>query len=113
MRPSELEAISEMESRTALRGTGVSKQMVVVVVALLAAFVLGAVGGYVLKALSLPAAAVATQVVAGQPAADGPGSAWNYANRRSGTQSFEGPAATSPSSAPSREPATGRTGPQS
>jgi len=86
---------------------------VAAVIAVLTAFVLGVLGGYLFKASSLPAAAVAAQAIAEQPAAAGPGSAWNYGNRRSGTQSIEGPALTSPSSAPFREPATGRTGPQS
>jgi hypothetical protein len=87
--------------------------MALVVLAVLAAFALGGVGGYLVKALSLPAVAVAAQVVAAQPAASGPGSAWNYSNRHSGTQSIEGPAPSSPAGAPFREPATGRTGPQS
>jgi cell division protein FtsN len=87
--------------------------LVAVVMAVLAAFILGAAGGYVVKTLSLAAPAAAAQVVTGQPIVARPGSAWNYSNRRSGTQSVEGPAPTAAPSAPFREPATGRTGPQS
>lgn len=103
-----------MEARNAFRGSAISKGLVAVVAAVLVAFVLGGIGGYLVKTLSLPAAAVAAHSEAGQPEAAGFGSAWNYSSRRSGTQSLEGPApAASPTGASFREPTTGRTGPQS
>lgn len=102
-----------METRTALRRAGISFQTVAVVIAMLAAFALGGAGGYLVKTLSLPAAAAVAQVVTGQPTVARPGSAWNYSNRRSGTQSVEGPVPPSPSNPSFRPPATGRTGPQS
>jgi len=103
-----------MEARTAFRGTRISKRMAAVVVAVLAAFLLGGVGGYLVKTMSLPTVTVAANVAAGQPAASAYGSAWNYSNRRSGTQSIEGPApAGLPISPAFREPTTGRSGPQS
>lgn len=102
-----------MESRTALRRAGISWRAAAVVVAVLVAFALGGAGGYVMKTLSLPASAATLQVVSGQSTVARPGSAWNYSNRRSGTQSAEGPAPASPAGAPFRQPGTGRTGPQS
>jgi hypothetical protein len=108
-----------MEARAAFRGSASSTNMVAIVAAVLAAFLLGAVGGYFVKTLSLPAAAasaVATHIVAGQPEASGFGTAWNYSNRHSGTQSVEGPpaaATAAPAGAQFREPTTGRSGPQS
>ena len=103
-----------MEARTAFHGSAISKRMAAVVVAVLAAFMLGGIGGYVVKTLSLPEVSVAASVVAGQPAESAYGSAWNYSTRRSGTQSIEGPApAGLPTSASFREPTTGRSGPQS
>jgi hypothetical protein len=78
----------------------------------LAALLLAAIGGFLVKTLSPAAAAPAAHILAGQSAA-GYGSAWNYSVRRSGTQSVEGPApADSPTSA-FREPTPGRSGPQS
>ena len=102
-----------MEARTALRGSGISKRVVAIVIAVLAAFVLGAAGGYVAKTVSLPAATSPSHILAGQSEASGVGSAWNYSNLRHGTQSIEGPAPASASAGVSfREPSTGRGGPQ-
>lgn len=103
-----------MEARTVFRGSAISKRMVAVVVAVLATFMLGGVGGYLAKTLSLPASAVAAHIVAGQPGASGFGSAWNYSTRRSGTQSVEGPAESGlPTSRTFTEPTAGRGGPKS
>jgi hypothetical protein len=103
-----------MEARTALRGSGISRRMVAVAIAVLAAFVLGAAGGYVAKTVSLQIASAPSHIVAGQIGGSGVGSAWNYSNLRHGTQSIEGPAPSSVSSSASfREPSTGRGGPQS
>jgi hypothetical protein len=103
-----------MEARTALRGSGISRRTVAVAIAVLAAFLLGAAGGYVAKAVSLPIAGGPSHIVAGQIGGSGIGSAWNYTNLRHGTQSIEGPAPSSVSSSASfREPSAGRGGPQS
>jgi len=102
-----------MASSAVSGGRGMSIPIAFVVLAVLAALAVGAVGGYLVKAASVPAATVAGQMVAGQPAASGPGSAWNYSTRRSGTQSVEGPAPNSPAAASFRTPAAGRSGPQS
>ncbi|HSP09800.1 MAG TPA: hypothetical protein VLU92_09430 [Candidatus Dormibacteraeota bacterium] len=67
------------------------------IAALLAALVVMAIGGLLVKTLSVPAAAPAGQTVPGQLGASGFGSAWNYSTRRSGTQTVEGPA---PAAAP-------------
>ena len=100
-----------MEART------VSKRMAAVVIAVLAAFLLGAAGGYAAKTLSLPSTSLGPHIPTGLDGASGVGSAWNYNSRRSGTQAVDGPA-PAPASKPSkgasfREPATGRGGPQS
>lgn len=103
-----------MEARTAFRGSAISRSMVAVVAALLAALVLVTIGGLLIKTLSVPAATPAKQMVAGQPGASGFGSAWNYSTQRSGTQTVEGPApATQSTSASFREPGSRRGGPQS
>jgi hypothetical protein len=103
-----------MEARTALRGSGISRRTVAVAIAVLAAFLLGAAGGYVAKAVSLPIAGGPSHIVAGQIGGSGVGSAWNYSNLRHGTQSIEGPGLSSVSSSASfREPSAGRGGPQS
>ncbi len=103
-----------MEARAAFHGSAISKKMAAIVLAVLAAFMLGGIGGYLVRALSQPAASVAANVAAGQPLASGYGSAWDYSTRRSGTQSLERPApSASPASPSFREPATGRSGPQS
>jgi hypothetical protein len=103
-----------MQARAAFHGSAISKRMAAVVVAMLAAFTLGGIGGYLIKTVNVPAVPVAANVVAAQPAASGFGSAWNYSNRRSGTQTVEGPApAGSPNSPSFRQPAVGRSGPQS
>src|SRR5690348_2360770 len=80
-----------MASNALSGGRGISRGKVVVVVALLVAFTLGALGGYLVKALTLPAVAAAAQAFVAQPAASESGSAWNYSLRHSGTQSVEGP----------------------
>jgi cell division protein FtsN len=103
-----------MEARRAFRGSAISRNMVAIVAAVLAAFLLGATGGYLARTLSLPVAATATHVLAGLPGASAPGSAWNYSNQHSRTQTVEGPArAGSSASASFREPGSGRGGPQS
>ena len=102
-----------IETRTALRGPGISRRMVAVVIAVLAAFALGAAGGYAAKTLSLPVASAALHIVPGQSGASGVGSAWNYTNLRHGPQSIDGPVPASASVPPSlREPSTRRGGPQ-
>lgn len=103
-----------MEARTAFDGSAISKRMAAVVVAVLAAFMLGGIGGYLAKTLSLPTLPAAANVVSARPAASAFGSAWNYSTRRSGTQSIEGPAPAGLPASPSfREPTIGRSGPQS
>lgn len=92
-----------MEARIALRGSGISKQMMAVVFAVVAAFLLGALGGYGAKAMSLPAGTSTVHVAVAQPAASGFDSAWNYSSRR-GPQPLDGPAPA--------DLATGRSGPQ-
>lgn len=103
-----------MEARTAFRGSAISRGTMAVVAALLAALVLAAIGGLVVKTLSVPAAAPAKHMVAGQPGASGIGSAWNYSTRRGGIQTVEGPAPIVSSTSTSfREPGSRRGGPQS
>jgi hypothetical protein len=106
-----------MEASSALRGSGISKRMVAFVIVVLAAFMLGAGGGYAAKTLSLPRASVVPHILIAQDGASGPGSAWNYSSRRSGTQAVGGPAPATLSApargASFREPGTGRGGPQS
>jgi hypothetical protein len=99
-----------MEARATFRESTVSKNVVAVVLALVITFLAGGTGGYLVKSLSLPAATSAAHIVAGQPGASGPGTAWNYSVRRSGAQSVEGPALVNASF---RAPASGRSGPQS
>ena len=73
--------------------------------------VLGGAAGYVARGLTLPTAAVPTHSSVHALAGAG-GPAVGYTTRRSGTQTLEGPASTGTSSAASREPGNGRTGPQ-
>jgi hypothetical protein len=76
-----------MEARSTLHGTGLSKGLIAIV-AILAAFVLAAAGGYIAKSLasqSVPAAHVATT------SAGASDSVWSNRARRSGSQSVEGP----------------------
>jgi hypothetical protein len=102
-----------MEARTAFRGSAISRNMVAVVAALVAALVLVALGGLLIKTMSVPAAAPAKHIVAGQPGASGIGSAWNYSTRRSGIQTGEDPAPIESSTGASfREPGSRRGGPQ-
>jgi hypothetical protein len=76
--------------------------------------VLVAMGGLLIKTLSVPAAAPAKHIVAAQPGASGFGSAWNYSTRRGGIQTVEGPAPIVSSTSTSfREPGSQRGGPQS
>jgi hypothetical protein len=82
-----------MEARAAFREPGISKKAVAFVFALMAALILGVTGAYVLRAASASGAAAPGHVLMlGQYSAGGDGSAWNFSNRRSGTQSVEGPA---------------------
>jgi hypothetical protein len=81
-----------MEARATFRESAVSKNVVAVVIGLVAAFLLGGAGGYLAKGLSLPSASAAGHTAVIQLGASEPGSAWNYSNRQSGTQSVEGPA---------------------
>lgn len=55
-----------MEARTAFRGSGISKSMVAIVAAVLAAFALGSTGGYFAKSLSETAAPASAHVAAAQ-----------------------------------------------
>jgi hypothetical protein len=103
-----------MEARRAFHGQAISRNVVVVIAALLAALVVVAMGGLLVKTLTVPAAAPAKQQLAVQPGTLGIGSAWNYSTRRSGTQTVEGPAPTASSTGSSfREPGNLRAGPQS
>jgi len=90
---------------------GLTRTTLALVGAVLAALVLGGAAGYVARGFALPTGAVPThssvRVLAG---AGGP--AVGYTTRRSGTQTVEGPAPGGTSSAASREPGSGRTGPQ-
>jgi hypothetical protein len=90
-----------VEARTAFRGTGISKSMAAIVVAVLAALVLVAVGAYLASAISRPIAPPATHIVAGQP-----GSTWTNGNGRHGTMWIEeqAPASGSSFSRSLREP---------
>jgi hypothetical protein len=101
-----------MQATTAFRGPGISKSRVAVVVAVLVAFALGAAGGYIAKAMSLPLATARVTSVVGMPGASGPGSAWNYSSRHGGTQSVEGPAPASVAPASFRDPGSQRGGPR-
>jgi len=103
-----------MEARLAWRASTISRSTVAVVAAVLAAFMLGGTGGYLLKTFSLPVAAPITHSVAEWPAVLEPGSAWNYRTQRAGTMSVEGPAPTTLLTGASyREPGSRRAGPQS
>lgn len=103
-----------METRTAFRGSANSKNVVAIVAALLAALVLAAIGGLLVKTLSVPAAVSVAHIVAGQPGASEFGSAWDYSTRRSGTQTVEGPAPAGLSTSTSfRKPGSQGGGPQS
>ncbi len=78
-----------MEARSTLRGTGFSKGLIAVI-AILAAFLLAAAGGYIAKNLSsqpVPAAHVTTT------SAGASDSVWSNRARRGGVQSVEGPTA--------------------
>ena len=82
-----------------------------VVFAVVAAFVLGAAGGYEAKTLTLPATGAAYHMVAGQGGASTSDS--SYSTRRGGNLSLEGPPAqATATSVTYREPGSGRGGPQ-
>jgi cell division protein FtsN len=61
-----------MEARTAFRGPAVSRNVVAIVAAVLVAFALGAFGGYLVKAWSLPVAAPSAQIAVHRASAVGP-----------------------------------------
>ena len=85
-------------------------RIVVVLIAIVAAFVLGAAGGYAAKTLSLPAAGPAYHIVAGQGGATASDS--TNGTRRGGNLSVEGPApAATAGAATYREPGSRRGGP--
>ena len=102
-----------MEARKAFRGSVVSTGTMVALVAVLAAFMLGGIGGYVVKALSRPVSAVTAHVVTVTTAPSEFGSAWNYRVRRGGTQSVEGPPPAMLPAVEPRESSPWRSGPQS
>jgi hypothetical protein len=103
-----------MEARRAIRGSSISKNMVAAFATVLAALMLAAIGGYLVKTLSPASVMPAAQILAGQSGADGIGSAWNYSVRHSGTQSVGEPAPSDTQTSSSfREPTPGRSGPQS
>ena len=81
-----------MEARATFRESAVSKNVIAVVAALVITFLLGGSGGYLVRSLSLPSATSVGHTAVIQLGASESGSAWNYSNRRSGTQSVEGPA---------------------
>jgi hypothetical protein len=81
-----------MEVRRAFRSTGMSKWMVAAV-ALTAAFGLALAGGYVIKAVSLPAAH-RVQIAVPQAIANGE-SVWDNRSKRGGLQALDGPAPAS------------------
>jgi hypothetical protein len=101
-----------METRTAFRGSVKSRQVVALAAAVLAAFMLAAIGVTLVKVMSTSIAVPSAHIVAGQPDASTFGSAWNYSTRRSGIQTVEGPVAPS-TTAKFRAPSVGRGGPQS
>ena len=102
-----------MEARRAFRRSSISKSMVAAFATVLAALMLAAVGGYLVKTLSLAAAAPAPHILAGQ-SVPGYGSVSDYGVRHGGTRSVEGATPVdSPTSAHFREPTAGRSGPQS
>lgn len=93
-----------MESRTALRGSFVSKQAVAVTM-VIAAILLGIMGAVVVRQLA-PASAGAAGYGAVTFAA---GPAWDDSNRHHGTQSVDGAAPAAPAF---RQPTTSRGGPR-
>jgi hypothetical protein len=56
-----------METRATFHGSAISKSLAAAVVAVLAAFLLGGVGGYFVKALSLPGVTSATETAIDNP----------------------------------------------
>ena len=82
-----------MEARTAFRGSGVSKSLLVVIAALMAVFVLGGASGYLLRTHGAAETTLAPATNVSQPA---PAPAWNDSDRRSGVQSNEGSPLPSP-----------------
>ncbi len=102
-----------MEARTACRRSAIFKNMVAIIAAIVAVFMVGATGGYLVKTLSLPVAAPSAPVVSAQSVMSD-GSASNDRTGRSGTTNVEGPARDASSTGASfREPGSSRGGPQS
>ena len=102
-----------MEASTAFRRSAVSRKTVLVIAGLLAALLLGGVGGYFVRTWTLPAVAPAAHATAAGSAAAESGSAWDYGNRRHGTQALEGPEAPAwPAPSRLREPGSRHGGPQ-
>lgn len=100
-----------MEAKRAFHGQAISRNVVVVITALLAALIVVAMGGLLVKTLTVPAAAPAKQQLTVQPGTLGFGSAWNYSTRHSGTQAVEGPApAAASTGSPFHEPGSRRGG---
>lgn len=101
-----------MQATATFRRPRIGWRPIVVLGALLAAYLVGGASGYLAKSLSLqPAPAQTRSVVVSTGAADY-GSAWNYSSRRFGTQSIEGPTlAATPSPIP-HEPGSRRGGSQ-
>ncbi len=79
-----------MEARTACRRSAIFKNIVAIIAAILAVFMVGATGGYLVKTLSLPVAAPSAPVVSAQSVMSD-GSASNDRTGRSGTTNVEGP----------------------
>jgi hypothetical protein len=102
-----------MEASTAFRKSAVSKTVVAVIAGLLAAMLLGGVGGYLVRTWTLPVVVPAQHAAAASSAAPEAGSAWDYSSRRHGTQSVDGPEAQgSRASSGFREPGSRSGGPQ-
>ena len=74
-----------MEARTTCRRSAIAKNIATIVAAVVAVIMVGAIGGYVVKTLSLQVAAPSAHVVAGSVALDG--SASNASTRNGGTMS--------------------------
>ena len=81
-----------MEARRALNASAISRNLVMVVVALLVALGVVMTGILTVRTLPVPSGPSAGEPLAGQLTASGFGSAWNYGVRHSGTQTVEGPA---------------------
>lgn len=105
-----------MEVRTAFDRSAISKGVLATIAAVVTALILGAVGGYFVKTvtLSVSVPGLAAHVVAAQPAASGFSSVSDYRPLHSGAQPVAEPAPSGlPAGASFREPTAGRSGPQS